>query len=94
MTKLGEGRMSKLGEGRMTKVGKNPTGMGDLSNDELLARLRTHVGRGNTWLAGLLAYLAEVDARRLYAEQACTSTWDFCVRKLGMSESEAQGGSR
>jgi len=38
----------------------------------------------------LLAYLAEVDARRLYAEQACTSTWDFCVRKLGMSESEAQ----
>ncbi len=66
------------------------TKLGDLSNDELLARLRTHVGRGNTWLAGLLAYLAEVDARRLYAEQACTSTWDFCVRRLGMSESEAQ----
>ncbi len=66
------------------------TKLGDLSNDELLARLRTHVGRGNVWLAGLLAYLAEVDARRLYAEQACTSTWDFCVRRLGMSESEAQ----
>ncbi len=66
------------------------TKLGDLSNDELLARLRTHVGQGNVWLAGLLAYLAEVDARRLYAEQACTSTWDFCVRRLGMSESEAQ----
>ena len=70
-------------QARMIKVG-------DLSNDELLARLRSHVGRGNVWLAGLLAYLGEVDARRLYAEQACTSTWDFCVRRLGMSESEAQ----
>ena len=50
------------------------TKLGDLSNDELLARLREHVGRGNVWLVGLLAYLAEVDARRLYAEQACTST--------------------
>ena len=70
-------------QGRMTKLG-------DLSNDELLARLRTHVGRGSVWLVGLLAYLGELDARRLYAEHACTSTWDFCIRKLGMSESEAQ----
>ncbi len=66
------------------------TKLGDLSNDELLVRLRAHLGRGNVWLAGLLAYLGEVDDRRLYAEQACTSMWDFCVRKLGMSESEAQ----
>ena len=63
---------------------------GDLSNDELLPRLRAHLGRGNVWLAGLLVYLGEVDARRRYAEHACTSMWDFCVRKLGMSESEAQ----
>ena len=63
--------------------------LGDLSNDELMARLRAHVGRGNEWLAGLLGYLAEVDARRLYAELACTSMWDFCVRRLGMSEGEA-----
>ena len=60
-----------------------------LSNDELLARLRAHVGSGNVWLVQLLVYLTEVDARRLYAEHACTSTWDFCVRKLGMSEGEA-----
>ena len=66
------------------------TKVGDLSNDELLDRLHAHVGRGNAWLVGLLAYLAELDARRLYAEQACTSTWDYCVRRLGMSEGEAQ----
>ena len=65
------------------------TKLGDLSNDELIARLRAHVGRGNVWLVGLLVYLAEVDARRLYAEHACTSMWDFCVRRLGMSEGEA-----
>ena len=35
----------------------------ELSNDELLARLRAHVRRGNTWLVGLLEYLAEMDAR-------------------------------
>ncbi len=65
------------------------TELGDLSNDELIARLRAHVGRGNEWLVGLLSYLAEVDARRLHAEHACSSMWDFCVRRLGMSEGEA-----
>ena len=69
-------------QGRMIKVG-------NLSNDELLVRLSKHVGRGNVWLVGLLVYLGELDARRLYAEQAWTSTWDFCVRRLGMSEGEA-----
>ena len=99
MTKLAEGCMGKRGEGGMTKLGEGCMGkrgegcttkLGALSNDELLARLRDHIGRGNVWLAGLLAYLAEVDARRLYAERACSSMWDYCVRKLGMSESEAQ----
>ena len=61
----------------------------ELSNDELVARLRAHVGRGNGWLVDLLAYLAEVDARRAYAEHACSSMWDFCVHHLRMSESEA-----
>ena len=57
--------------------------LGNLSNEELLARLRAHVGNGHAWQAGLIAYLAEVDARRLDREYACTSMWDFCIRKLG-----------
>ncbi|MBN9161276.1 MAG: hypothetical protein J0I07_09955, partial [Myxococcales bacterium] len=62
---------------------------GDLSDEELLVRLRGHVGKGNVWCAELIAYLVEVDERRLDRVHACSSLWDFCTRKLGMSEGEA-----
>jgi len=62
--------------------------LGDLSDEELLARLREHVGKGNVWCAKLIAYLVEVDERRLDRVHACSSLWDFCSRKLGMSEGE------
>ncbi|MBX3218285.1 MAG: hypothetical protein KF850_40140 [Labilithrix sp.] len=45
---------------------------------------------GHAWQARLVAYLGEVDHRKLYAAHACPSMWDLCVRKLGMSEGEAQ----
>jgi hypothetical protein len=63
--------------------------VGDLSDEQLLARLREHVGKGHVWQARLIAYLAEVEDRRLHLLHACSSMWDFCTRKLGMSESEA-----
>ena len=63
--------------------------LGDLSDEALLARLRRHVGKGNVWCATLIAYLVEVDERRLDRVHACSSMWDFCTRKLGMSEGEA-----
>jgi len=63
--------------------------LGDLSNEELLARLRAHIGTGHAWQARLIDYLAEVERRRLDVECACSSIWDFCVRKLGMSDGEA-----
>ncbi|MBN9164915.1 MAG: hypothetical protein BGO98_35970 [Myxococcales bacterium 68-20] len=63
--------------------------LGDLSDEDLLTRLRGHVGKGNVWCAELIAYLVEVDERRLDRVHACSSMWDFCTRKLGMSEGEA-----
>ena len=63
--------------------------LGDMSDEELLARLRGHVGKGNVWHAELIAYLVEVEERRLDRVHACSSMWDFCTRKLGMSEGEA-----
>src|SRR5215471_16332030 len=37
----------------------------------------------------MLAHLVEVEERRLHLEAACPSMFQFCVRRLGMSEDEA-----
>src|SRR5207253_8628156 len=46
-------------------------------------------GQERTVLARLLAYLGEVEERRLDLQSACSSLFDFCLRRLGMSEDEA-----
>ncbi|WP_394841923.1 hypothetical protein LZC95_33215 [Pendulispora brunnea] len=61
----------------------------DLSNDELLSGIHALVGQGRVLLARLLAYLAEVEERRLDLLVACSSLYDFCIRRLGLSEDEA-----
>ena len=61
----------------------------NLSNDDLLSGLHSLVGQGRVVLARLLAYLGEVEERRLDLESACSSLFDFCTRRLGMSEDEA-----
>jgi hypothetical protein len=63
--------------------------LANLSNDELLSGVRSMVGQGRTVLARLLAYLGEVEERRLDLQSACSSLFDFCLRRLGMSEDEA-----
>jgi 5-methylcytosine-specific restriction endonuclease McrA len=40
-------------------------------------------------LAHLLAHLGEVEERRLDHAAACSSLFDFCVRRLGMGDDEA-----
>jgi hypothetical protein len=62
----------------------------ELSNEALLAGLREQLTSGHVWQASLIAYLAEVEERRLHLELACSSMWVFCVERLDMSESEAQ----
>jgi hypothetical protein len=60
-----------------------------LSDEKLIAELgrvsRAH--RGLT--AGLVAHIAEMDARGLYRSEATPSMFVYCVRKLGFSEDEA-----
>jgi 5-methylcytosine-specific restriction endonuclease McrA len=63
--------------------------LADLSNEEVLTRLHTLVGEGRTVLARLLAYLGEVEERRLDLQSACSSLFEFCVRRLALSEDEA-----
>ena len=51
-----------------------------------LVRL-SHCGRVND--ANLIAHIAEVDRRRLYAPAGCTSMHVYCVSRLGLSDDAA-----
>src|SRR5262245_32134062 len=63
--------------------------LSDLSNEALLAGLKETVGHERKLVARIVGYLIEVEHRRIHLEEACSSLFDFCVRKLGMSEGEA-----
>ncbi len=60
-----------------------------LPNQELLERTHVLIQRGRAVEAELISHLGEVDARRLYLEQACSSMFVYCVRVLHFSEAAA-----
>jgi RuvA, C-terminal domain len=61
----------------------------DLSDHELLRGLVALRGTERRCVARMVAYLVEVEARRLHLADACPSIFAFCTRRLGMSEGEA-----
>jgi hypothetical protein len=61
----------------------------ELSNEEVLSSLKALLAEGNRILVKVLAYLAEVEDRRIHLELACSSMFNFLVRRLGFSEGEA-----
>ena len=63
--------------------------LGSLPSDQLLSRLHSLIRRGNAVEAELLAHLGEVDARRLYLGEACSSMFVYCVRVLHFAEAVA-----
>jgi hypothetical protein len=63
--------------------------LANLSDDELLSSLSAVCFETRCLLGRLLVHLIEVEARRLDLRSACSSLFDFCQRRLGMSESEA-----
>lgn len=65
------------------------TTLSSLSNEELLARLPLARSAERTVVADVIAYLAEIDRRRLYLRASCSSLHSFCVERLGYSEEEA-----
>ncbi len=60
-----------------------------LPDDELLRRLAELVGRSRHLDADVVAHIAEVDARRLYAQEAMPSMFAYCVERLRLGENEA-----
>src|SRR3989442_15261584 len=60
-----------------------------LTDPALLRDLGAVVARDRTTTAELLAYLAEVDARRLYLPAAYPSMYAYCVGELRLCEQAA-----
>src|ERR1043165_466552 len=60
-----------------------------MSNDELLSMLKATWREEVGLMARVISMLIDVEERRLHLELACPSIFLFCVRQLGMSESEA-----
>ena len=61
----------------------------DRSDPELLARVCAAVTRENEDVALVIAHLAEMDTRRLFAGEGCSSLKSYCMEVLYLSEDEA-----
>ena len=71
------------------KSSRDSKHMAHLSDDEVLANLGSVIGSRREITAQLVAYLGEVEARRLELREACSSMYEFCCRKLKLSEGSA-----
>jgi hypothetical protein len=60
-----------------------------VSDDDLLRRLSSLLGDSRRVEADLADHIAEVDDRRLYAREACSSMFAYCTEVLHLSEAEA-----
>jgi hypothetical protein len=60
-----------------------------ISNTELLARMPSLVLAERARSADVIEHLVEIDRRRLYLGQACSSLSSYCSERLGYSEDEA-----
>ena len=61
----------------------------DRSDQELLAGVCAAVTRENEDVALVIAHLAEMDTRRLFAEEGCSSLKSYCMEVLHLSEEQA-----
>src|SRR5580765_539612 len=60
-----------------------------LSDTELLARIPSVVQAERVASADVVEHLMEVERRRLYLEQACSSLYTYCCERLGYTEDAA-----
>src|SRR5687768_1398999 len=63
--------------------------LSNLSAQELLRELFDIVRTGRSVLARLIRFLIEMERRDLHNELGHPSLWDFCVRRIGLSEDQA-----
>src|SRR5262245_42207057 len=70
-------------------MGHSEYGLKSLADEELLSGLASIVHRRNQITAEFLAYLAELDERRLFLDLGFSSLFEYCVETLKLCESTA-----
>ena len=60
--------------------------MSDCSDRYLLERVKRLVSKSHSLTAELLLHLGEVDARKLFLDEACSSMFKYCTDILFLSE--------
>ncbi len=60
----------------------------ELFDEELMSQLTSLCVGGRRWVARVIVNLTEVEDRGIDKRAACSSMWDFCIHRLGMSEGE------
>lgn len=64
------------------EMGQHEYRLKSLADDQLLAGLARIVGRRNQITAECLAYLAELDERKLFLDLGFSSLFEYCVEAL------------
>ena len=67
----------------------NPYSFSHFSDQDLLRDLDARVGRVRIETAGLIACIAEVDARKLYLPAGDDSMFAYCIRRYGFTRETA-----
>ena len=62
-----------------------------LSDSDVLAEVKVAAGREREATARLIALLVQVDVRRLYLGESCSSLFTYCTQVLHLSEHAAYG---
>ncbi len=61
----------------------------NVRDDDLLRQLSQLVGQARGVETDVVAHIGEMELRRLYAREACSSMFEYCRRVLGLRENEA-----
>ena len=83
-----ESRLPALSAGR-PPLSAESRPLASVPDDVLLRRLAEILGQSRRVEADLIAHIAEVDERRLYAREAFPSMFAYCTEALHLSEGEA-----
>jgi len=60
----------------------------NVRDDDLLRQLSQLVGQSRGVEADVVAHIGEAELRRLYAQEACSSMFEYCRRVMGLRENE------